>query len=290
MRAIWKGYLKVSLVTIPIKLYNAINKRKSIQFNLLHNECKTRIKQKTFCPNCNRELSDDEIVRGYQYGKDMFVIITDEDLLKVKKESTEAIEILKFIDVGKIHPIYYSESYYIVPDGKIGAEAFSLFHKAMSETKKTALAKVVLRNREHLFSISPYNGTFIAYGLYYPDEIQRIEKIEELEEIGKVSLDSNALSMAKAVINNMSGDFRPEEFVDEYSQGLMEIIKAKIEGEEIKVKPEVERAKVISLMDALEKSLKETEKSKEIPRKEMATAGKKPKKARIKEEKAVDAG
>lgn len=289
MRAIWKGYLKVSLVTIPIKLYNAVNKRKSIQFNLLHNECKTRIKQKTFCPACNRDISDEEIVRGYQYGKDMFVIITDEDLQKVKKESTEAIEILKFIDEREIHPIYYSESYYIVPDGKIGEEAFSLFHKAMSETRKAALAKVVLRNREHLFSISPYNRSFIAYGLYYPDEIQKIEKIEGLEEIGKISLDTNAISMAKAVINNMSGSFKPEEYVDEYSQGLMDIIKAKIEGEEIKVKPEVERAKVISLMDALEKSLKETEKTREIPRKEMATAGRKVKKAQIKEEKAVDA-
>lgn len=289
MRAIWKGYLKVSLVTIPIKLYNAVNKRKSEQFNLLHNECKMRVKQKIFCPTCNRDLSDDDVVRGYQYGKEMFVIITEEDLSKVKKESTEAIEILKFIDESEIHPIYYSESYYIVPDGKIGVEAFLLFHRAMSDIRKAALAKVVIRNREHLFSISPHNNCFIAYGLYYPDEIQKLEKIEGIEEMDKISLDPNALSMAKAVINNMSGSFTPEEYVDEYSQGLMEIIKAKIEGEEIKLKPEVERAKVISLMDALEKSLKETEKSREIPRKEMAIAGKKAKKMRIKEEKALNA-
>lgn len=219
----------------------------------------------------------------------MYVLITDEDLQKAQKESTDAIEIVKFIDEEQIHPIYYSDSYYLVPDGKISIDAFSLFHRAMLETKKAALAKIVMRNREHIFSISPYDGALIAYSLHYPEEVQEIGKIEEVSEVEKISTDINTLSMAKAIIQNLSGEFNLEEYTDEYTQTLMEIIKAKAEGEEIKVEPKVERAKVISLMEALEKSIKETMKTKEeVPRKAMATAGKKAKEPSLKRKKALD--
>jgi len=288
MKAIWKGYLKCSLVTIPIKMYNVIGKR-SIQFNLLHKDCGSRVKQERICPRCNKTLSAEEIVRGYQYGKDMFVVISDEDLKRAQKEPTDTIEIVKFIDDHQIHPIYYSDSHYLVPDGRAAVEAFALFHKAMTQTKKAALAKVVMRNREHLLSIRPYNGTMIAFTLHYSEEIQRLADIEGVEEIQAVQLDGETLAMAKTIIENLSGDFDPEQYEDEYTHTLLEIIKAKAEGEEIKVEPKAEREKVVSLMDALKMSVMETEKRPEVPKKAMATAGLRRRRAQREREKGVDA-
>lgn len=272
MKPIWKGYLRISLVTIPVKMFSAVSKKKSVQFNLLHKDCKTRIKQKTYCPVCNKELSDSEIVRGYQYEKNAFVIVTDEELEKVKKESTEVIEVLKFINEGEVHPLYYNEPYYLIPDGKTAEEAFSLFLRAMGDTKKSALGKVIMRNREHFLLIRPHNNTLIAYSLHYPEEIQSIEKIEGAG-IERSTLDKNALNLTKTLIQGMSSEFSPEEFRDEYYEAVMEIIRSKIEGKEIEVKREPERAKVISIMDALEKSIMQTQK-KALPRKAMAVAGK----------------
>jgi DNA end-binding protein Ku len=286
MKPIWKGYLKFSLVMIPIKMYNAVSKRRPVPFHLLHGECKTRIKQQNVCPTCDKTLTDEETIRGYEYGKDMYVIVTDEDIEKVRKESTEAIEIGKFIDQNQIQPIYYSDSHYLLPDGKVGVDAFALLHRAMLDTKKAALGKVVIRNRENLLSIQPCDGALIAYTLHYPEEVQSVEKIPEEEKVDKVEVDSGSLAMAKTLVQNMSGRFVPEEYRDEYAEALMKIIKAKAEGEEIRVEPRAERAKVISLMEALKKSVKETGTRAEVPKKAMATAGKRVKEAPAKRRKA----
>ncbi|MCS7163604.1 MAG: Ku protein [Thermodesulfovibrio sp.] len=268
MKASWKGYLKISLVTIPVKSYNAIKKR-DINFNLIHKTCGSRIKQKLFCPVCNREVSTEELVKGYQYGKGMYVIITDEELSKIKEESTDVIEILKFVESDEIHPKFFADSYYLVPDGKIASEAFLLFHKAMTETNKTAIGKAVIRSREHLFAICPHNESLIAYDLHYADEIQSEEEIEELKELKTVKIEKDALEMAKRIIENLSGKFVPEEYKNEYREKLMKLIKAKAEGKEFKLEVKEEKAKVISLMEALKQSLMETE----IPKKEQAVAG-----------------
>lgn len=270
MKAAWKGYLKISLVTIPVKSYNAI-KKKDISFNLIHKTCGSRIKQKLFCPVCNREVSAEELVKGYQYGKDMYVIITDEELSKIKKESTDVIEVLKFVNSDEIHPKFFSDSYYLVPDGKIALEAFSLFHQAMMEINKTAIGKAVIRNKEHLFAICPHNGGFIAYNLHYADEVQSQEELEELKELKGIKIEKDALEMAKKIIENLSGKFVPEEYKNEYREELMELIKAKAEGKEFKLEVKEEKAKVISLMEALKQSLMETS---EIPKKAPAVAGK----------------
>jgi DNA end-binding protein Ku len=257
MRYTWSGYIKLSLVTIPVKMYNTVAKKK-IQFHLLHKACKNRIKQEKVCPVCDKTLTADEIIRGYEYAKDSYVLITDEDLEKAKKESTEAIEILKVVDDRQINPIYYSESHYLVPDGKIGVEAFAIFHKAMLETEKTALAKVVIRNQEHLLAIKPQDGALIAYTLHFPEEIQDIDSIEESKPVKKVEINPKSLAMAKDILQNMSGDFKPEEYTDEYAEAILQLAEAKSRGEEIKVEPRVARANVINLMDALKKSVQET--------------------------------
>ncbi len=280
MRAIWKGYIKFSLVSIPIKMYTAISRR-TISFDLLHKDCGTKIKQERVCPHCDKVLSYEELVHGYKYGKDLYIIVTDEDLEKAQKESTDAIEILRFVDVRDIHPIYYADSHYLVPDGKAGAEAFALLHKALMDMQKSAVAKVVMRNREYLYAIRPYNGTLIAFTLHFPEEIIAVDKVEETEDVHKVKVDDKSLNLAKTLIENLSGDFMPEEYTDEYSQTLLEIIKAKAEGEEYKVEAKAEGEKVINLMEALQRSVEKSTR-KELPKKGMATAGQKAKEAKKK--------
>lgn len=272
MKAVWKGYLKCSLVTIPVKIYNAVAS-KPIRFHLLHRECGSKIKQELVCPVHHRPLANEEVIRGYQYGKDLHVILTDEDLQKALKVSTDTIEIMKFVDAEQIHPIFYSDSHYLVPDGRAGAEAFALFQRVMADTNKAAISKVIWRNREHLLSIRPYNGAMIAFTLHFPDEIQSLQQVEEAQEVRQIQVDPENLGLAKTIVQHLSGEFVPEDYVDEYSQTLLAIIKAKAEGEEFKVEPRVEREKVVSLMDALRKSVQETEKGVEVPKKAMATAG-----------------
>lgn len=271
MRAIWKGYIKFSLVSIPVKMYTA-TKQRLISFDLLHKDCGTKIKQERLCPRCNKVLSSEELVRGYKYGKDLYIVVTDEDLEKARKETTDAIEIVKFVDERSIHPIYFTDSHYLAPDGKAGAEAFALLHRALLELHKCALAKVVMRNREYPLAIRPYNGTLIAFNLHYPDEIVAVDQVEEGEAVKETKLDEKSLKLAKTLVENLSGDFVPEEFTDEYTQTLLNIIKAKAEGEEYRVEAKPEAEKVISLMEALKRSVEVT-KRRELPKKGMVTAG-----------------
>ncbi len=276
MRAIWKGYIKFSLVSIPIKMYTATSKR-IISFDLLHKDCGTKIKQERICPRCNRVLDNEDLVRGYKYGKDLYIVVTDEDLEKARKETTDAVEIVKFVDEKDIHPIYYTDSHYLVPDGKAGAEAFALLHRALLDLGKSALAKGVMRNREYLFAIRPYNGTLIAFTLHFPEEIVAVDKVEEGEAVKEIRVDEKSLNLAKTLVENLSGDFVPEEFTDEYSQTLLNIIKAKAEGQEYKVEAKPEGEKVISLMEALQRSVEASRRG-EIPKKGMVTAGRRPEK------------
>jgi DNA end-binding protein Ku len=257
MKTVWKGYLRFSMVTIPVRMYSALNRRETIRFNMLHKVCGTRISQHNYCPECNKELKSEDIIRGYNYGKNDYVQVTDEEIRKARKESTETIDIMKFVDDNQISPIFYSDAHYLVPDGKAGTDAFSLFKKAIEKTNKAALAKVVIRNREHLFSIKPHDGALVAYTLHYPKEIRGLDDLEEVEKVGAVKVDEQSLSLAVQLIDNLSGDFKADEIVDEYSNALMDIINAKAEGKEYKVERK-ERKKVVNLMDALRQSVKET--------------------------------
>lgn len=267
MRAIWKGYLKCSLVTIPIKMFTATTKR-PLQFHLYHKTCGSRIQQENVCPVCGQTLGPEDIVKGYQYGKDLHVVLTDADFAKAQKESIDTITILKFVDAGQINPIYYTDAYYLAPDGAAGAEAFAIFHRAMAETGKTAVARAVMRQREYLYNLRPYNGAFIAFNMHYPQEIRDVA--EATAEIKQTIVSDDNLDMAKTIIGHLSGDFVPTDYRDEYTETLEAIIRAKAEGQEVTVEPKVEREKVINLMDALKKSVSATAAA---PKKEMARAG-----------------
>jgi DNA end-binding protein Ku len=272
MKAIWKGYLRCSLVTIPVRMYNAIVKS-SPQFHLYHRECGSPIRQEMVCPVHQRVLSSEEVVRGYSYGKDLHVVVSDEDLRRARKESSDTIEILKFVEARQIDPIYYAEAHYLAPDGQAGAEAFALFHLAMEESGKTALARAILRNREHLLNLRPHQGALIAFTLHYPEEIKDVREIEEADWTAKLQVDQGNLQMARDIVAHLSGDFTPARYRDEYSRVLLELIKAKAEGKELMVEPQVERRKVINLMEALKRSVEATGRSPAPPKRGMARAG-----------------
>jgi len=272
MKAIWKGYLKCSLVTIPVKMYHAVS-RKAIQFHLLHKDCGARIKQEMVCPRHHRTLPPEEVVKGYQYGKELHVIVTEAELSQARKESTDLVEVLKFVDQAQINPVYYADAHYLVPDGAAGLEAFALFHQAMSETGKTALARVILHNREHLLNLRPYNGAFIAFTLHFPEELVDLKQVEEAREAEKVAVNPEGLEMAKTIVAHLAGDFMPEQYLDEYTRTLMGIIRAKAEGQEVQVQPRAEAEKVVSLMEALKRSVEETGAEAGLAKKPMARAG-----------------
>jgi DNA end-binding protein Ku len=272
MKAVWKGYLKFSLVAIPIKMYHAVAK-KGIQFHLLHGECGHRIRQDKVCPLCHKSLGEEEIIRGYQYGKDLFVPVTDADLKSAEKEASPVIKIAKFVEESRISPIYFMDAHYLLPEGPVGAEGFAVLHRALGETGKAALAKVVWRNKEVLLAIRPYEGALVAYTLHYPEEIQGLQEIKDAEGVEQVPVDLQSLALAKTLIANLSGDFIPEEYYDEYTGTLLKFIQAKAEGKELRVEPRVEMAKVVSLMDALQRSVAETKKTPGLPKKAMAAAG-----------------
>lgn len=279
MKAIWKGYLKCSLVTIPVKLYHAVAP-KTPRFELLHRECGTKIRQERICPKCQRPLSQEELIRGYRYGKDLYVEVTDDDLRRAEKESTDTIDIVRFVDAAQIHPIYYADSHYLAPDGPAGVEALALFHTAMLETDTTALARLILRNREHLLALRPYNGALLAFTLHYPAEIVPADSLEELAALKKVTVNADGLGLAKTIIQYLRGDFIPQEYHDEYTETLLKLIKAKAAGEEFRVEPKKEVEKVVSLMDALKRSVAEAAAQGVPPKKGIVSAAKRPRQAK----------
>ncbi|MBW1992106.1 MAG: Ku protein [Deltaproteobacteria bacterium] len=284
MRAIWKGYLKFSLVSIPVKMYTAVTRR-GLSFDLLHKECGTKIKQERYCPHCQRVVSSEELVRGYKYGKDLYIPVTEEDFAKAEKESTDALEILKFVDEGDIPPIYYADSHYLVPDGQAGVEAFALLHRTLKDLHKSAVAKVVMRHREYIFALRPCNGALIAYTLHFPEEIMALDQVAEAREVPQVKVDEKSLRLAKTLVANLSGRFIPEEYTDDYSRTLLNLIRAKAEGQEYQVEAKPEGEKVISLMEALEalrRSVELAAGKAPLPKKGMATAGHRRREARKK--------
>jgi DNA end-binding protein Ku len=211
-------------------------------------------------------VGGDELVKGFEYEKGAYVLVSDEDLHAVPKEAVGAIEVIRFVDGARVDPIYYCHAHYLMPRRKTAIEAFALFRQAMIEEKKLALARVVIRNTERLLAIAPYDGTLVAFTLHHPEEIGSPEDIKEAEKVKAAKIDKQSLHLAKSLIRKTTGEFVPEELSGDHSKILMEIIRAKVRNEQIKTAPEVaEKERVASLIDALEKSIQRAEKQLEIP-------------------------
>jgi len=259
VRNIWKGAISFGLVTIPIKLYTA-TEAKDIKFNFLHRECKTPIRYEKVCPVCKTELGAADLVRGYEYERGRYVIVEEEDLEKIPLSTLKSIEILDFVDLREIDPIYYVKSYYLAP-GELGAKPYRLLWEAMRQTGKIAIARVVLRQKESLAVLRVYQDCLVMETIFYPDEIRGTNLIPELNY--EVSIHENEMKMAVSLIENLSDQFQPEKYQNNYRQALMELIQAKISGAEIVEPARPEAAKVVDLMEALKASIEAAKKEKD---------------------------
>jgi DNA end-binding protein Ku len=263
-RPTWKGFLKVSLVNIPVKVFPATESAETISFNQLHAECQTRIQQKRWCPKCEREVPNTDIVKGFEFEKGRYVVIEDEDVEKVRVESTRVINLVQFADETEIDPIYVDRAYYLAPDGPMAAEAFAVMREGMAG--KAGIGKMALYGREYLVAVRPRKKGIVMYTLHHDAEIRSIDQIEELNSVpAKVKPDE--MKLAKQVIATFDADLNLKDYKDEYKEGLRKIIDAKIAGEEI-VAPEVqEPARVVDLMEALKRSLDSVSHEKKKPAK-----------------------
>ncbi|MEE9263685.1 MAG: Ku protein, partial [Vicinamibacteria bacterium] len=225
----------------------------SLHFNQIHKACSTRIKYEKKCPTCNCSVSNDDIVKGYEFGKDQYVIFDAEDFDKVRLESTKSISIVQFVGDGDIDPLYYHGSHYLVPDGPVAIESYATIRRVMEEKRRVALAKVVLSGKEQVMAIRPKDDGFVVSGLYYGDEVRSMSELGELQN--QPDVNPQEAELAGQLIDSITKPFHPETFEDEYRKQVLDIIAAKAEGKEIVEPPQVETGKVINLMDALKNSL-----------------------------------
>jgi DNA end-binding protein Ku len=277
-RSTWKGYLKVSLVTIPIKVFPATESADTLSFNQLHAECQTRIQQKRWCPHCEREVPNAELVKGYEFEKGRYVVVTEEDIQKVRVESTRVIDLVQFADDTAIDPIYVDRSYYLAPDGGVAAEAFAVMREGMAG--KAGIGKVALYGREYLVAIRPQKKGMVMYTLHHDAEIRSIDQIEELNSV-PATVKPAEMKLAKQVVATFDAELNLKEYKDEYKEGLRKIIDAKIAGQEVVASEVQEPPKVVDLMEALRRSLDSVsaEKKKSVKAELAADAAAKPRAA-----------
>jgi DNA end-binding protein Ku len=261
-RPTWKGYLKISLVNIPIKVFPATDAGATLAFHQLHAECQTRIQQKRWCPHCEREVPNTDIVKGFEFEKGRYVVVGEEDLGKVRVESTRVINLEKFTDDTAIDPIYLERPYYLAPDGAVAREAFAVIREGMKG--KAGIGKVALYGREYLVKVQPRERGLVMYTLRHADEIRSMDAIDELTDVPD-KVKPAEVALAKQVIGTFEGEVDFASYRDEYQDGLREIIDAKIEGREIVAQDMEAPPKVVNLMEALKKSLNSISAAKKKP-------------------------
>jgi len=270
-RATWKGYLKVSLVNIPIKVFPATESSATISFNQLHGECNTRINQKKWCSHCEREVPNSEIVKGYEYEKGKYVVLSEEDFENVRTESTRVIDLVQFADDTAIDPMYVDRTYYLAPDGGVATDAFAVMREGMKG--KVGVGKLALYGREYLVAVRPHDKGIVMHTLHHAAEIRGMEQVEELNSV-PTKVKPEEIKLAKQVIETFEAPLNLKDYKDEYREGLQEIIDAKIAGREV-IAPHVEEPpKVVNLMEALRKSLDRVSDKKKAPAKAIVANGK----------------
>jgi len=251
-RATWKGYLKISLVNIPVRVFPATDAAATISFNQLHRECRSRIQQKKWCPTCQTEVANTDLVKGYEFEKGKYVVVEEDDLAKVKLESTRVINVVQFTDASVIDPVYVERPYYLAPDGQVAADAFAVMRESMQD--KAAVGKVALYGREYLVAIRPRESGLVMYTLRHAGEVRAMSEIEELKTV-PAKIKPDELKLARQVIGNFEVGGDLTQYKDNYQEELRRIIDAKIAGEEIVAPMDEAPPKVVNLMEALRQSL-----------------------------------
>ena len=251
-RATWKGYLKISLVNIPIKVFPATESSGSISFNQLHAECQTRIQQKKWCPHCEREVPNSEIVKGFEFEKGRYVIMSEDDLEKVRPESTRVIDLVQFSDAAALDPMYVDRTYYLAPDGGVAADAFAVMRDGMQG--KIGIGKLALYGREYLVAVRPFERGIVMHTLHHAAEMRGIDSVDELNSV-PTTVKPEEIKLARQVIQTFEQPLNLATYKDEYREGLQRIIDAKVAGQEVVATPSEAPPRVVNLMEALKKSL-----------------------------------
>lgn len=257
-RPMWNGSISFGLVNVPVKMFTSV-KRKTLHFNQLRASDGCRIRLKKVCSADGTEVASENIIRGYEISPERYVTITDEELQVLNPKTTRSIDIEDFVSLEEIDPIYFEQSYYLVPD-KGAAKAYSLLFAAMKKTNKIAIARIVMRNKEYLAAIRPAGRALSLATMYFSDEIVSQDELEALPE--DIAPDERELTMAEQLINSLSAVFEPEKYHDEYREKVLDLIEKKAEGQTVTLQPAApEGGKVIDLMAALEASLKAMKKN-----------------------------
>jgi DNA end-binding protein Ku len=246
---VWKGHLTFGLVSFPVKLYSAA-RSESISFNQLHKHDGSRIKQVLFCQAEDKPIPRSEIVKGYEYEKDRYVVIEDEEIKKVAPASAKVMEILEFVKTEEVDPIYLETSYYMAPD-EAGEKPYALLFQALKNTGRVGVAKVAMHNREHIVILRPGQNGVLMHTMYFSHEIRKVDEFRTDVNLVK----EKELALATSLLEALAASFEPEKYTDEYRDNLLRMIEMKKAGQEIVATPEPQQAKVIDIMDALRASL-----------------------------------
>src|SRR3954466_16359837 len=252
--SVWKGHLTFGLVSFPVRLFSAA-RSETISFNLLHKEDHSRIKQITFCQAEDKPVPRSDLVKGYEYEKDHYVVIEDEDIKKVAPKTARVMEILEFVKADQVDPIYLESSYYVAPD-EGGEKPYALLFQALKESEYYAVAKVAMHNREHIIILRPGSKGILSHTMHFQEEDRQGEEFRTDTSLVK----DKELAMAKMLISSLEADFEPQKYHDEYRLNLKRMIEAKIEGKKVVETPSEHVAPVIDIMEALKKSLAEKRK------------------------------
>ena len=252
--SVWSGYLTFGLISMPVRLFSGA-RSESISFHMLHRDDMTRIKQQLFCPADNRVVTRDEIVKGYEFRKDEYVVVEAEEIKKIEPKTAKTMEILEFVKESDVDPIFFESSYYMVPE-EAGRRPYALLTKALEESEYVGIAKLTMHNREYTVFLRPHKGGIMLHTMYYSDEVR------ELENFGRpdVELKDSEVKVANQLIEALADAWDPEKYHDTFQENLKKLIQTKLEGGKIaEVEKPKKMAPVVDLMAALKESLAQME-------------------------------
>ena len=247
--SVWKGHLTFGLVSLPVRLFSAA-RAESVSFNLLHKSDNSRIKQITYCQAEDKPVSRSDLVKGYEYEKDRYVVIEDDEIKKVAPKTAKVMEILEFVETKDIDPVYLESSYYMAPEAG-GEKAYALLFEALRKSSYSGVAKIAMHNREHIVILRPGPRGILLHTMYFTNEIRQVDEFRTNLELVKEKESALAMSLIEA----LAADFEPEKYTDNYRDNLLKMIEAKKAGQEVVATPEPQQTKVIDIMEALKASL-----------------------------------
>jgi DNA end-binding protein Ku len=258
MQTVWKGSVSFGLINVPVKMSTA-TKRENIAFKTLHRECNTPLQQKRYCPKCEREVAYEDVVKGYEYEPGRFVILSEEDLDAIQVKSSKYIDIVDFIRIEEVDPIFYDKTYYLAPE-KGGEKPYLILRDAMRQTGRVAVAKVAIRQKEYLCLVRLVGDALALETMFFPEEVRPAGELGIQSAEGAVQIRPEEMQMAVQLVENLTAPFTPEKYKDDYREELLRVIRAKVEGREVvETEPVPERENVIDLMEKLRKSVAMTQ-------------------------------